>query len=67
METEELKVLIQDARQSLPERERTAIDLHFYRDMKLKEVGESLGVTESRVCQLHSQSIARLRAKLREW
>jgi RNA polymerase sigma factor for flagellar operon FliA len=64
METEELKVLIQDARQSLPERERTAIDLHFYRDMKLKDVGETLGVTESRACQLCKQGIARMRKRL---
>jgi RNA polymerase sigma factor for flagellar operon FliA len=35
--------------------------------MNLKEIGAVLGVTESRVCQLHSQAVARLRAKLKSW
>lgn len=48
--------------EALPEREKTVMALYYDEDMNLKEIGEVLGVTESRVCQLHSQAIARLRA-----
>jgi RNA polymerase sigma factor for flagellar operon FliA len=51
----------------LPEREQYVMSMYYEHDMNLKEIAAVLGVTESRVCQLHSQSIARLRAKLREW
>ncbi|HZV54235.1 MAG TPA: RNA polymerase sigma factor FliA [Rhodocyclaceae bacterium] len=47
---------------ALPEREKLLMSLYYDDDMNLKEIGEVLGVTESRVCQLHSQAIARLRA-----
>jgi RNA polymerase sigma factor for flagellar operon FliA len=48
--------------EALPEREKTVMALYYDEEMNLKEIGEVLGVTESRVCQLHSQAIARLRA-----
>ncbi len=51
----------------LPEREQFVMSMYYEEDMNLKEIAAVIGVTESRVCQLHSQSIARLRAKLREW
>jgi RNA polymerase sigma factor for flagellar operon FliA len=51
----------------LPEREQYVMSMYYEHDMNLKEIAAVLGVTESRVCQLHSQSIARLRVKLREW
>lgn len=50
---------------SLPEREQHIMGMYYEHDMNLKEIAAVLGVTESRVCQLHSQSIARLRAKMR--
>jgi RNA polymerase sigma factor for flagellar operon FliA len=50
---------------SLPEREQYVMSMYYEHDMNLKEIAAVLGVTESRVCQLHSQSIARLRAKMR--
>jgi RNA polymerase sigma factor FliA len=50
---------------SLPEREQYVMSMYYENDMNLKEIAAVLGVTESRVCQLHSQSIARLRAKMR--
>jgi RNA polymerase sigma factor FliA len=53
--------------ENLPEREQYVMSMYYEHDMNLKEIAAVLGVTESRVCQLHSQSIARLRAKLREW
>ena len=49
----------------LPEREQHIMSMYYEQDMNLKEIAKVLGVTESRVCQLHSQSIARLRAKMR--
>jgi len=45
----------------LPEREKMAMALYYEEDLNLKEIGEVMGVTESRVCQLHSQAVARLR------
>lgn len=51
----------------LPEREKLLMSLYYDEDMNLKEIGAVLGVTESRVCQLHSQAVARLRAKLKHW
>ncbi|MDD2713991.1 MAG: RNA polymerase sigma factor FliA [Simplicispira sp.] len=50
---------------TLPEREQYIMGMYYEHDMNLKEIAAVLGVTESRVCQLHSQSIARLRAKMR--
>ena len=56
-----------EAIKNLPEREQYVMSMYYEHDMNLKEIAAVLGVTESRVCQLHSQSVARLRAKLRDW
>lgn len=56
-----------EAIKGLPEREQYVMSMYYEQDMNLKEIAAVLGVTESRVCQLHSQSIARLRAKMRTW
>jgi len=56
-----------DGIKTLPEREQFVMSMYYEHDMNLKEIAAVLKVTESRVCQLHSQSIARLRVKLREW
>jgi RNA polymerase sigma factor for flagellar operon FliA len=53
--------------EQLPEREQYVMSMYYEHDMNLKEIAAVLGVTESRVCQLHSQSIARLRTRMREW
>ncbi|MDR1162302.1 MAG: RNA polymerase sigma factor FliA [Candidatus Accumulibacter sp.] len=48
----------------LPEREKMAMALYYERDFNLREIGEIMGVSESRVCQLHSQAVARLRVRI---
>jgi RNA polymerase sigma factor for flagellar operon FliA len=53
--------------ESLPEREQLVLSLYYDDELNLKEIGEVLGVTESRVCQIHGQALARLRARLGEW
>ena len=60
-----LRVSLVNAINTLPEREQHIMGMYYEHDMNLKEIAAVLGVTESRVCQLHSQSIARLRAKMR--
>ncbi len=50
--------------EALPDREKLLIGLYYQEDLNLKEIGAVLGVTESRVCQLHSQAVSRLRARL---
>lgn len=51
----------------LPEREKQLMGMYYEQEMNFKEIGAVLGVSESRVCQLHSQAISRLRGRLREW
>lgn len=51
---------------ALPDREKILMGLYYEQEMNLKEIGAVMGVSESRVCQLHSQAIARMRATLRE-
>ena len=60
-----LRASLVNAIKILPEREQYIMGMYYEHDMNLKEIAAVLGVTESRVCQLHSQSIARLRAKMR--
>jgi len=49
----------------LPEKERLVISLYYFEDLNMKEIGNVLGITESRVCQIHTKAVARLRSKLR--
>lgn len=65
-EKEELKEILTDALKKIPERERTIISLYYYDNLTLKEIGEILEVTESRVSQLHSKALLRLKARLKE-
>ncbi|MBZ9556938.1 MULTISPECIES: RNA polymerase sigma factor FliA [Modicisalibacter] len=51
--------------EQLPEREKLLLGLYYQEELNLKEIGAVLGVSESRVCQLHSQAVARLRAQLK--
>ncbi len=51
----------------LPERERMVISLYYQEELTLKEIGEVMSVTESRICQIHSQAVLRLKARLQDW
>ncbi len=64
---ERFKQALADAIASLPERERLVISLYYEEEMNLREIGEVLKVSESRVCQIHSQAMLRLKARMRNW
>ncbi|MCX7817075.1 MAG: FliA/WhiG family RNA polymerase sigma factor [Syntrophales bacterium] len=64
LESEELRRLLKNAIDSLPEKERIVLSLYYYEEMTMKEIGAVLKITESRVCQIHSQAIIRLRSHL---
>ncbi len=63
-ELEERKRILADSINRRPEREKVVISLYYYEGLTLKEIGEVLGVTESRVCQMHTKAILRLKARL---
>ncbi len=63
-ETEETKEILGVAVSGLPEREKIVISLYYYEGMTLNEIGQVLGVTESRACQLHTKAVMQLRAQL---
>ncbi len=60
----ETKTVIAETIATLPEKERLVISLYYYEDLNMKEIGGILGITESRVCQIHTKAVLRLRAKL---
>ncbi len=64
VEREEIKRVIVEAISELPEKEKKVLILYYYEDLTLKEIGHVLGVTESRISQLHTKAIMRLRSKL---
>ena len=64
-EHKEIREILARAIEGLPERELTVILLYYYEELTLKEIGEVLGVTESRVSQMHTKAVLRLRAKVR--
>ncbi|MFQ5672367.1 MAG: FliA/WhiG family RNA polymerase sigma factor [Nitrospinales bacterium] len=61
----ELKGIIAKAIDTLPEKERLMISLYYYEELTMKEIGEVLGITESRVSQIHSKAVLKLRTKLK--
>ena len=64
MDATDLKDRVADAIARLPEREKLVIALYYYENLTLREIGEVLGVTESRVSQLHTKAVLRLRSRL---
>jgi RNA polymerase sigma factor for flagellar operon FliA len=65
-ETEETKYLLAKAINTLPEREKIVVTLYYYEGLTLAEIGQVLGVTESRICQMHTKAVLQLRGKLNE-
>ncbi len=61
-----LKSVVSTAIEELPEKQRLVLALYYYEDLNLKEIGDVLEVTESRVSQLHTQAIIRLKSKLKK-
>lgn len=66
MEEQNVKSDLQKALQRLPERERTLMVLYYQENMTMKEIGETMGMSESRICQLHAQAIMKLKNILNE-
>jgi RNA polymerase sigma factor for flagellar operon FliA len=64
LEQSEVKEALAEAISILPEREKLVVTLYYYEELTLREIGEVLGVTESRVSQLHTKAILRLKAHL---
>jgi RNA polymerase sigma factor FliA len=62
----DLKDRVADAIARLPEREKLVIALYYYENLTLREIGEVLGVTESRISQLHTKAVLRLRSHMSE-
>ncbi len=62
---EELKRVLAQAIDELSAKEKTVISLYYYEELTLKEIGEILGFTESRICQIHAKAILKLKTKIR--
>lgn len=60
-----MRAALAEAIEALPEREKMMMGLYYEQELNLREIGEVLGVSESRVCQIHTQAIARLRSHLK--
>jgi RNA polymerase sigma factor for flagellar operon FliA len=66
LDSTEVKDRLAEAIGSLPEREQLVVALYYYEQLTLREIGEVLGVTESRVSQLHTKAVMRLRSHLQQ-
>lgn len=67
VEQERFKKALTEAISKLPDRERLVMSLYYEKELNLRETGEVLGVSESRVCQIHSQALVRLKARMEDW
>lgn len=65
-EGEETKYILAKAINTLPEREKIVVTLYYYEGLTLAEIGQVLGVTESRICQMHTKAVLQLRSKISE-
>ena len=63
----ELREVVLQAIEALPDKEKLLISLYYYEELTMKEIGQIMGYTESRISQLHTQAMYRLRHKLREF
>jgi len=67
LKIKELKKVIADAISALSEKEQIVVSLYYYDELTLREIGEVLDLTESRISQIHAKAIIKLRAKLRDY
>ncbi|MFV9614441.1 MAG: RNA polymerase sigma factor FliA [Gammaproteobacteria bacterium] len=67
IQEENFKCGLVDKISGLPEREKLVVSLYYNEEFNLREIGEILGITEGRVCQIHSQALLRLKARMSEW
>ncbi len=63
-EVEEMRQLLAGAINRMPEREKIVLTLYYYEGLTLAEIGQVLGVTESRVCQIHTKAVLHLKARM---
>lgn len=66
LQTREVRTILKTAVEKLPAKERIVVELYYYDELTMKEIGTVLNITESRVSQLHTKSMLRLRGKLKE-
>jgi RNA polymerase sigma factor for flagellar operon FliA len=59
-----MRQLLAGAINTMPEREKVVLTLYYYEGMTLNEIGQVLGVTESRVCQIHTKAVLHLKARM---
>jgi len=67
VESREFRQALADTVAGLPEKERLVMSLYYEQELNLREIGEVLGVTESRVCQIHGKALTRTRARMNDW
>jgi len=67
LDVEELRDVLAASVERLPEKEQTVVSLYYYSEMTMKEIGKVLNLTESRVSQIHTKAVLRLRGKLRKF
>jgi RNA polymerase sigma factor for flagellar operon FliA len=67
LEEHQFKQALARTIRSLPDREQLVLSLYYEEELNLREIGEVLNVSESRVCQIHGQAVLRIRARLAEW
>ena len=67
VEMGEFKRCLAEAIGGLPEREQLVMSLYYDEELNLREIGAVLGVSESRVCQIHGQALVRLKSRMSEW
>jgi RNA polymerase sigma factor for flagellar operon FliA len=65
IEEGQLKTILREAISGLPAKERLVVSMYHFEELNFKEIGRVMGVTESRVCQIHSKAIVKLRARVR--
>jgi len=67
LDLREVKEVLAEAIDALPKNERIVITLYYYEELTMKEIGEVIGYTESRISQLHTKAVIRLRRKVRQY